>query len=47
MTNGIEAQSIDFCTGCDLNVTKGALHVSHVQGPGFEKCLPVCLYTCA
>lgn len=47
VASGIEAQSIDFCTGCDLNVTKGALHVSHVQAPGFEECLPVCLYTCA
>lgn len=35
----------DFCTGCDVK-TNGALHVSHVQGPGSEKCLPVCLYTC-
>lgn len=44
MARGTE--SSDFCTGCDVK-TNGALHVSHVQGPGSEKCLPVCLYTCA
>lgn len=44
MARGTE--SSDFCTGCDVKKTDGALHVSHVQAPGSEKCLPVCLYTC-